>query len=146
MTTIRSIQPDDEAIWRELWAAYLEFYETSLPEEITANTWNRLVSDDPLWIGLVAEVDGAVVGFATIVVHDYTWSDRPAGLLHDLFVRPGVRGGGIGRALIDRCIEIGRQENWSRVYWMTKDDNATARRLYDTYAPADGFVRYRVAL
>ncbi len=146
MTTIRSIQPDDEAVWRELWAGYLDFYETSLPEAITANTWSRLVGDDPFWIGLVAEVEGAVVGFATVVVHDFTWSDRPAGLLHDLFVRPGARGGGIGRALIDRCIEIGRQENWSRVYWMTKEDNATARRLYDTYAPADGFVRYRVAL
>lgn len=146
MTTIRSIQPEDEGVWRELWAGYLEFYETSLPDAVTTNTWNRLVSDDPMWIGLVAEVNGAVVGFATVVVHDITWSDRPAGLLHDLFVEPGLRGGGVGRALIDRCIEIGRQENWSRVYWMTKEDNVTARRLYDTYAPADGFVRYRVAL
>ena len=146
MTKIRSIQPDDEPVWRELWKGYLDFYETSLPDPITTHTWNQLVGDDPGWIGLVAEVDGAVVGFATVVVHDFTWSDRPAGLLHDLYVLPGVRGGGVGRALIDRCIEVGRQENWSRVYWMTKEDNVTARRLYDTYAPADGFVRYRVAL
>lgn len=146
MAIIRPLHASDETIWQSLWQGYLTFYETSLPEEVTTATWNRLVSDDPSFIGYVAEHDDEVIGFATVVLHDFTWSDKPAGLLHDLFVRPDVRGGGIGRALIDRVIEQGRSEGWSRVYWMTKEDNATARRLYDTYAPADGFVRYRVAL
>jgi GNAT superfamily N-acetyltransferase len=146
MATIRPLNASDETIWRSLWQGYLTFYETSLPDEVTTTTWNRLVNDDPLFLGYVAEQDGEVIGFATVVLHDFTWSNTPAGLLHDLFVRPDVRGGGIGRALIDHVIDHGRAEGWSRVYWMTKEDNATARRLYDTYAPADGFVRYRVAL
>ena len=144
--TVRAVRPEDEQVWRELWQDYLRFYETSLPDDVTTATWNRIISDDPTFQAIVAEVDGRVVGFANTVVHDFTWSNRPAGLLHDLFVRPDVRGGGVGRALIDHVIAQGRQEGWNRVYWMTKEDNATARRLYDTYAPADGFVRYRVAI
>jgi GNAT superfamily N-acetyltransferase len=144
--TIREITPEDEAAWRELWDGYLTFYETSLPDAVTDATWQRIIGDDPTFQAIVAECEGEVIGFANTVLHDFTWSDRPAGLLHDLFVRPEVRGGGVGRALIDHVIAQGRREGWSRVYWLTKEDNVTARRLYDTYAPADGFVRYRVAL
>lgn len=144
--TIREITSEDEAAWRELWAGYLTFYETSLPDAVTDATWQRIIGDDPTFQAIVAERDGEVIGFANTVLHDFTWSDRPAGLLHDLFVRPEVRGGGVGRALIDHVIAQGRREGWNRVYWLTKEDNAAARRLYDTYAPADGFVRYRVAL
>lgn len=146
MVTIRPLHPDDEAVWRDLWQGYLTFYQTELPESVTAATWERLVGDTPHYLGFLAEQDGEVVGMATVVIHDYTWSESPAGLLHDLYVKPDLRGGGIGRALIDHVIAHGRGAGWSRVYWLTKEDNATARRLYDTYAPADGFVRYRVAV
>jgi len=143
---IRDARPDDEAIWRELWAGYLAYYEATIPDHVTARTWARIVSDDPTFQAIVAERDGQVIGFANLVLHDFTWSDQPAGLLHDLFVRPDVRGGGAGRALIEHFIKQGRREEWNRLYWMTKEDNATARRLYDTFAPTDGFIRYRVAL
>lgn len=144
--TIRDIRADDEVAWRDLWAGYLDFYETTLPAAVTDATWARIMAVDPTFQAIVAEVGGEVIGFATVVLHDFTWSDRPAGLLHDLFVRSDVRGAGAGRALIEHVIEWGKREGWNRVYWMTKEDNAVARRLYDTFAPADGFVRYRVAL
>jgi len=144
--TIRPVRQDDEAVWRELWAGYLDFYEAALPATVTDATWNRILADDDTFQAIVAERDGEVIGFANVVLHDFTWSDRPAALLHDLFVRPDVRGGGVGRALIDHVVAQGRRERWNRVYWLTKEDNATARRLYDTYAPADGFIRYRVGL
>ena len=35
-----------------------------------------------------------------------------------------------------------RAEGWARLYWMTREDNEPARRLYDRYASADDFVRY----
>jgi hypothetical protein len=37
-----------------------------------------------------------------------------------------------------------RAEGWARLYWMTREDNTAARRLYDRHASADGFVRYVV--
>ena len=35
-----------------------------------------------------------------------------------------------------------RAEGWARLYWMTREDNERARKLYDQFAQADGFVRY----
>lgn len=145
-TVVRKIRPDDETAWRELWAGYLAFYETTLPDAVTDAAWRRIISADETFQAVVAEARGEVIGFANVVLHDFTWSDRPAGLLHDLFVRPDVRNTGAGRAMIQHVIDQGKREGWNRVYWMTKEDNAVARRLYDTFAPADGFVRYRVAL
>ena len=67
--------------------------------------------------------------------------DYPA-LAH--FYDATYRGQGIGRALIDDLIAITKANGWSRLYWHTDRDNATARKLYDTYAPEDGHVRYRL--
>jgi hypothetical protein len=41
---IRPLERADEADWRRLWKAYLAFYETTLPEEIYALTFSRLLS------------------------------------------------------------------------------------------------------
>ena len=35
-----------------------------------------------------------------------------------------------------------RAEGWARLYWVTKEDNTRARKLYDQFTQADGFVRY----
>ena len=143
---IRDIEARDEAAWHDLWAGYLTFYGASLSGTTTETTWARILDPGVPFLTTVAERDGTVIGFANAVLHPFTWSERPACLLHDLFVRPDVRGGGVGRALIDDLVERGRAEGWDRIYWLTKEDNATARRLYDTFAPADGFIRYKVVL
>jgi GNAT superfamily N-acetyltransferase len=62
--------------------------------------------------------------------------------LEDLFVAPSTRGHGVGTALIEWLRNAMRAEGWARVYWMTKSDNLPARRLYDRFTQADGFVRY----
>ena len=44
---IRDAAERDEADWRKLWAGYLAFYETEVPEEVTAFTrlaWASRVS------------------------------------------------------------------------------------------------------
>lgn len=145
--TIRDLTREDEVAWRDLWAGYLTFYEASLPQETTDLTWERVVGDDPAFGGLVAvDVDGAVLGIANFILHPSTWGTTPFCLLNDLYVAPAARGKGAGRALIDALIARGREQEWARVYWVTKEANATARILYDAYGPADGFIRYTVKL
>lgn len=55
---------------------------------------------------------------------------------------PSARGRGIGGALVDWLRNAMRAEGWARLYWMTREGNTAARRLYDRYASADDFVRY----
>ena len=66
--------------------------------------------------------------------------------LQDLFVDAKLRGTGCGRALIERVAEVARERDCLRLYWTTKEDNATARLLYDRLAKFNGFIRYDYAL
>jgi GNAT superfamily N-acetyltransferase len=91
---------------------------------------------------LVAEVDGDVVGTVTYVrPGDEQWEDRPvptgdAGF-RVLAVDPRAEGRGIGRTLVEACIDRARREGRRRLvvtsmHWMTR-----AHRLYERL----GFVR-----
>jgi len=142
---IRDVLPADEADWRTLWEGYCAFYETTMPESVTAATWRRILEPGNAVFGaIIAIQDGRAVGFANYVVHPYTWSEQDECLLHDLYVDSDARGAGIGERLISFLIERGREQGWTRVYWLTKETNERARRLYDRFAPADGFIRYSV--
>jgi GNAT superfamily N-acetyltransferase len=143
---VRDARPGDEPAWRRLWAGYLAFYEAAVPEATTAATWARILDPASPIHCRIAERDGAVIGFATHVLHEGTWATRPLCYLEDLFVDAAVRGSGAGRALIDDLLALGRARGWDRVYWHTHHDNATARRLYDSYRPANGMIVYQVDL
>lgn len=145
--SIRPIVREDFEVWSSLWAGYLAFYETALDEAVTAATWQRLLAVDVPIHGLAAvNENGGVIGFLHYVLHDYTWDVRKACYLEDLYVDERLRGSGAGRRLIDALIEIGKRENWGRIYWLTQAHNARARALYDTYVSATDFVNYRIVL
>ena len=143
---IRDPRPDDEAAWRRLWAGYCAFYETDVSEAVTAGTWARTLTPQSPVFGRIAEWNGKVAGFTTSVLHEGTWTLAPVCYLEDLFVDPEARGHGVGRALIEDLVNLARERGWSRLYWHTREGNATARRLYGKFAVADDFVRYRIFL
>lgn len=103
--------------------------------------WRRLIR--LCFAGL--EMDGKVVGFAMCILHEGTWSTAPVCYLEDLFVDAAVRGAGAGQALIDALMAEGKREGWAILYWMTRQNNP-ARKLYDKFAEADDYVRYRISL
>lgn len=144
--TIRSAEPGDEAEWRGLWAGYLAFYKVTLDEKVTASTWRRIMDPSERPHMRVAIIDGEMAGFAIHHRHDSTWTAEPDCYLEDLFLNERFRGRGTGRALMDDLIAICKEKGWARLYWHTHEENATARKLYDRYAAADGHVRYRIQL
>lgn len=143
---IRDIRPDDKASRLPLWAGYLSFYKVDLAPEVTEGTWNRLFDPSSRLSMRVAVVDGVLAGFAIHHQHESTWSLAPECYLEDLYLDPQYRGQGLGRALIDDLVSLCREKGYSGLYWHTEETNATARKLYDRYAPADGYVRYRLKL
>ncbi len=143
MTTIRPLAENDRNDWQTLWEGYLTFYGAEVPTAVSQTTWERLHNESIPMFGLVAENDaGQVVGLTHCVIHLNTWTEQPICYLEDLFVDPSARQSGIGRKLIEAVAEKARAENWGRLYWMTKEDNETARTLYDKVARFTGFVRY----
>ena len=142
--TVRPVSAADEEAWRALWAGYCAFYETDVPPDVTDTTWRRLLDPAMAMEGLVAERAGQVVGFVNCVFHPSTWSAAETCYLEDLFVSPDARGTGAGRALIEAVLARATERGWRNVYWHTRRDNARARALYDSFTPADDFVRYVV--
>jgi GNAT superfamily N-acetyltransferase len=143
--SIRPLAVSDRTQWDRLWRGYLEFYETSLPPHVSDVTFGRLLKASEPIHGLVAEADNRIVGFAHYLLHRSTWSDSYC-YLEDLFAAPAMRGIGIGRALIEAVEAAAREAGATRLYWVTRADNAVARRLYDRVATATDFVQYRKAL
>jgi len=143
---IRNARPDDLAQWSLLWQGYLTFYKVAIAADITAATWARILDPmNPLTCRL-AVADGRLAGFAHHHTHLTTWDMRPTCYLEDLFVSPGIRGGGIGAALLDDLVALGKARDWASIYWITADDNKTAQKLYDRYNKADEFTRYSIVL
>jgi GNAT superfamily N-acetyltransferase len=143
---MRELEARHERAWRDLWRAYLDFYGVDLDEAVTANTWRMIVDPQSAVFGLGAECKGELLGFATVIVHDRTWTLSPTAYLEDLFVAEDARGCGIGGSLIKSVLKLGRKQEWSSIYWHTHADNRRARALYDGFVHADSFVRYRIRM
>ena len=142
---IRDPDTRDEAAWRRLWSGYVDFYNADVHEVVTARTWERILDPDIPVLARLAERSGSVPGFTVSILHPSTWTIQPTCYLEDLFVAPEARGHGIGRTLIDDLLSIADHKGWERLYWHTQATNQKARQLYDRYAEADGFVRYRLS-
>lgn len=140
---IRPLRPEDQAEWRRLWTGYLQFYETSVPEEVYAATFARLLGDDPRdFSALVAERGGQLLGLTHFLFHRHAWKLEEVCYLQDLYVAPEARGTGLGRALIEAVYARADAAGAPAVYWLTQDFNATARQLYDRIAQVTPFIRY----
>jgi GNAT superfamily N-acetyltransferase len=145
--TIRPAVPGDFDQWLPLWDGYNAFYgrsgPTALDRAITDVTWARFFAVGEPVHALFAEADGQLLGLAHYLFHRSTTMIANTCYLQDLFTAPEARGKGVGRALIEAAAERARAAGSARLYWLTHESNATARRLYDSVARDTGFIVYR---
>ena len=137
---ILPLRKEDRPRWDVLARGYKTFYNTPLPAAAYDATWQRLMTGHDV-LGVGAHVDEKLVGIAHYMFHTSAWS-ADACYLQDLFVDATARGHGVGRALIEHVGKIAQERGCSRYYWLTQDNNATARTLYDKVAQYKGFIRY----
>lgn len=142
--TIAPVTPTDRADWEALFRAYAAFYATDArAAEPQVWTWIQ-TPDEPYWADIARDADGRALGLVQYSLMHRSLSGGMVVYLSDLFTIPESRGLGVGRALIDHVRSFARARGYASVRWLTAEGNATARRLYDSYAPASGFILYSV--
>jgi len=144
MIDIAPFKAEDRYRWEVLARSYKAFYETKLPDSKYDEIWNRLLISDGIF-GFGAYLHGNLVGITHYVFQPNIWNTNVC-YLQDLFVDETARGNGVARELIERVAQAAREQNASGLYWQTRQDNSTARALYDKIAIHKGFIRYDYSL
>jgi GNAT superfamily N-acetyltransferase len=81
----------------------------------------------------VAELDGAVIGYAYAGMEPHSWKElrAPAGFIHDLLVDPPHRGRGIATRLLEAAAAWLEEHGAPRVMLWTAQNNPAAQRLFE---------------
>ncbi len=105
-----------------------------------------LFGPSPALFGLVARHDGEVVGYALYFLNFSTWEGVHGIYLEDLYVRPDVRGSGLGKALLTALAEQAVHRGLARVEWSVLDWNTPSIDFYRAIGavPMDGWTTFRL--
>ncbi|MCC2981699.1 GNAT family N-acetyltransferase [Sphingomonas sp. IC4-52] len=95
---------------------------------------------------LMAERDGATIGFALFFHTFSTWTGRRGLWLEDLYVTPEARGSGAGAALLKALAAIAIDRDCPRLEWTVLDWNTPAIEFYRAKGarPQDEWTTQRV--
>lgn len=137
---IAPFRAEDRNRWDVLARSYKAFYQTELPDSTYDEIWHRLLIGDGIF-GFGAHLHGNLVGITHYVFQRTVWK-KDICYLQDLFVDETARGLGVARALIEQVAQAAHEQNASGLYWQTRQDNSTARALYNKIAQHNGFIRY----
>lgn len=128
---IRAAKPTDVATIHELIRALADYERLSDQVVATeASIDSALFGTPPAAYAMVAELDGAGIGFALYFFNFSTFLGRPGLYLEDLFVKPERRGRGVGRALLAELAQIAVARGCGRMEWSVLDWNAPSIAFY----------------
>ena len=148
MLSIRRAERRDVPVILALIRALAEYEKA--PGEVTA-TEADLVRDGfsgtPRFFVEIAEWDGEPVGFAFWFFNYSTWQGRPGLYLEDLFVKPAMRGRGIGKALLVHLARLAVAQGCGRFQWQVLDWNEPAIEFYRSLGakPLDEWITMRMS-
>lgn len=129
--TIRSAKPDDSALVfsliRELAVYEKLLHEVDATEAMIADA---LFGPNPRAFCDIAEHEGKAAGFALWFYNFSTFRGRHGIWLEDLFVRPEMRGKGLGKALLSHLAKRCVAENLARFEWSVLDWNEPSIAFY----------------
>jgi GNAT superfamily N-acetyltransferase len=145
---IRTAVPDDVPVIHEMVRELAE-YEKALHEAKATEEQLReaLFGERPAAFAHVAETDaGEVAGFALWFLNFSTWRGVHGIYLEDLYVRPQLRGGGHGKALLRELARICVARGYERLEWSVLNWNAPSISFYESLGakPQDEWTVYRL--
>ena len=111
---IRQLQPSDTKQVIDLW--------TSSFSRNFSNVLNPGYINDPSSITMVVCEGNTIIGVASI--HIIYKLSRTLGLIEDVAVNKDHRGKGIGKSIVEKLIEIGKQKNCDKIVLNTSEKNS----------------------
>ena len=107
---------------------------------------DALFGASPKAEALIAESDGAAIGFALFFHTFSTWTGRQGLWLEDLYVTPDARGSGAGKALLAQLAGLCLDRDCPRFEWAVLDWNEPAIGFYRSIGalPLDEWTTQRV--
>ena len=95
-----------------------------------ATMGTHLFGERPMAEVLIGEIDGVAQGFALFFHNFSTFEGRPGLYLEDLFVRPTVRGLGLGKALLSHLARLAIERACARLEFSVLDWNTPTIGFY----------------
>jgi GNAT superfamily N-acetyltransferase len=128
---IRRARADEAGLVHAFVRELADYEKLSHEVEATeADIAEALFGENPRLYCDIAEWDGEPAGFAVWFVNFSTFSGKPGIYLEDLFVRPALRGKGIGKALLVHLAKQCVTNGWSRLQWAVLDWNTPSIEFY----------------
>ena len=145
---IRPAVPSDASLVLSLVRELAEYerllHEVEATESMIADA---LFSGAPKVFADIAEWKEEPAGFALWFYNFSTFSGRHGIYLEDLFVRPALRGHGIGKALLQGLARRCLTEGLARLEWSVLDWNEPSIGFYKSHGAVakDGWTVYRLS-
>jgi ribosomal protein S18 acetylase RimI-like enzyme len=124
----RAEPPDAGVVGRLLHDFNREFDEPTPDPEQLAGRIRQLLAEDHVIVLLGGEGPD---GLALLRFRPSIWSDALECYLAELYVVPGRRGQGLGRALLEATLDVARAEGADHIDLGTSEDDVAARALYE---------------
>ncbi|MHB8337077.1 MAG: GNAT family N-acetyltransferase [Ignavibacteriaceae bacterium] len=96
---------------------------------------------------LIANYDNENAGFALFFHNFSTFLGKPGIYLEDLYVKPQLRGKGIGKSLLLSLVKLAKERNCGRVEWAVLNWNETSIKFYKSLGakPMNQWTVYRLS-
>jgi GNAT superfamily N-acetyltransferase len=146
---IRQAAETDLGLVTQLFDAYRQFYG-QLSDYALAEAFlrDRFANRDSRLLLAIDAQSGEGMGFVQLYPSFSSVAARRIWILNDLFVAPGARRKGVGRALMEAARDFAVSTDAKRVVLSTAATNAEARALYEScgYTEDDVFLVYKLEL
>lgn len=135
LCNIRPIEPKDNTALATIIRTALEEFNANKPGTVyfdatTDDLYNLFQSQEKAQY-FVAEYNGEILGGAGI----YPTEGLPEGMceLVKMYLKKSARGKGLGKFLIDKCLQTAKQEGFSQVYIETMPELSKAVSVYEKF-------------